>query len=77
MKPEKFEKERKKLYEIMTRNMGKLNNTLLTEFYNDIMKNNKEFDLTQINDDESINLVIKIFKQINFNKSSILYDGKK
>ena len=77
LKQEKFEKERKKLYEIMTRNMGKLNNTLLTEFYNDIMKNNKEFDLTQINDDESINLVIKIFKQINFNKSSILYDGKK
>ena len=31
----------------------------------------------KINDYESINLIIQIFKQINFNKSSILNDGRK
>ena len=77
LKPQKFKEERKKFYEIMTKSITKLNNTLLIEFYKDILQNNEEFDLTQINDNESINLIIKIFKQINYNKSSILYDGRK
>ena len=77
LKQEKYKEERKKFYEILSRSVGKLNNTLLTEFYTDILQNNKEFDLTKINDEESINLVIKIFKIINLNESSILYDGKK
>ena len=77
LKPKKYEKERKKFYEIMTKNIGKLDNALLTEFYKDILQNNEEFDLTKINDNESIDLIIDIFKQINFNKSSILNDGRK
>jgi ubiquitin C-terminal hydrolase len=76
LKPEKFKEERKKFYEIMTKSTGKLDNSLLTEFYKDILQNNEEFDLTQINDNETINLVIKIFKQINYNKASIIYDGR-
>ena len=76
-KPEKFKEERKKFNDIMTKNIGKLNNEILTEFYKDILQNKDDFDLTKINDNESINLIIQIFKQINFNKSSILNDGRK
>ena len=72
LKPEKFKEERKKFYEIMTKSTGKLDNSLLTEFYKDILQNKEEFDLTQINDNETINLLIKIFKQINYNKASII-----
>ena len=75
-KPEKYMEERKKFYEIMSKNIGKLNNELLTEFYKDILQNKEEFDLTHINGNESINLIIQIFKQINYNKSSIMYDGR-
>ena len=37
------------------------------EFYQDTLKNKNEFDLKSINDTESTNLIIQIFKQINFN----------
>ena len=75
-KPEKYKEERKKFYEILSKSIGKLNNELLTEFYKDILQNKEEFDLTVINDNESINLIIQIFKQINYNKSSIMNDGR-
>ena len=41
------------------------------EFYQDILRNKEEFDLKSINDTESTNLIIEIFKQINFNQKTI------
>ena len=41
------------------------------EFYQDILRNKEEFDLKNINDAESTNLIIEIFKQINFNQKTI------
>ena len=72
-----FNEERKKFYEIITKNIDQIDNTLLMEFYEDILKNKEEFDLKEINDNESIDLVIQIFNHINYNKKSIFYDGKK
>ena len=75
-KPEKFKEERRIFNEIMTSCIEKLSNTLLIEFYRDILQNKEEFDLTKVNDSESINLIIQIFKQINLNKKTILNDGR-
>ena len=77
LKPEKYIEEKKKFYEIISKNIGKLNNEFLTEFYTDELQNKEEIDLTKINDKESINLIINIFKQINYNKSTIINDGRK
>ena len=77
LKPEKYIEEKKKFYEIISKNIGKLNNELLTEFYMDELQIKEENDLTKINDKESINLIINIFKQINLNKSTIINDGRK
>ena len=74
-KYKKFKEERKKFYEIITKNISQIDNILLMEFYEDIFKNKEIFDVKEINDNESINLVIQIF--INYNKHSILNDGKK
>ena len=77
LKPDKCREERRKFFKIMSKCIDRINKDLLNEFYTDILQNKDECDLTKINDYESIHLVIKIFKQINFNKSSILYDGRK
>ena len=77
LKPEKYTEEKKKFYEIVSKSIGKLDNDFLTEFYTDVLQNKEEIDLTKINDKESINLILNIFKQINLNKSSILNDGRK
>lgn len=76
LKPEKYIEEKKKFYDIISKNIGKLNNEFLTEFYTDELQNKEEIDLTKINDKESINLIINIFKQINLNKSTIINDGR-
>ena len=77
LKPEKYIEEKKKFFEIISKNIQRLNNEFLTEFYTDVLQNKEEIDLTKINDKESINLIINIFKQINLNKSTILNDGRK
>ena len=78
-KSKQFNEERKKFYEIITKSINnkEIDNTLLMEFYENILKNKEEFDLKEINDNESINLVIQILRHINYNKESIFYDGKK
>ena len=76
-KPEKFIEERKKLYQIITKNISKIDNIVLMEFYKDILQNKDEFDLKSINDNETTELIIQIFKQINFNEDKIFDDGKK
>ena len=68
----KFYEERKKLYLNITKNIQYIDNKILVEFYQDILRNKEEFDLKNINDDESTNLIIEIFKQINFNQKTIL-----
>ena len=73
---EKFKNERKKFFSNITKNINLIDNTILIEFYQDILKNKEELDLKEINDNESTNLIIQTFKQINFNKKSILDDGR-
>ena len=68
---EKFYEERKKLYLNITKNIQYIDNKILVEFYQDILRNKEEFDLKNINDAESTNLIIEIFKQINFNQKTI------
>ena len=73
---EKFNDERKKFYSNITKNINLIDNNILMEFYQNIMKNKEEFDLKEIKDNEQTNLIIQTFKQINFNKKSIFYDGR-
>ena len=73
---EKFYEERKKLYSNITKNIHLIDNKILIEFYQDILRNKDEFDLKSINDTESTNLIIQIFKQINFNQKTIFDDGR-
>ena len=75
-KSEKYKEEQKKFYEIFTRNINEINNLNLEDFFKDILQNEKEFNLKVINDNESINLIIEIFKKINENKEAIFYDGR-
>lgn len=73
---EKFKNERKKFYSNITKNIDLIDNKILLEFYQDILKNKEELDLKSINDHETTKLIIETFKKINFNKKSILYDGR-
>ena len=75
-KPDKYKEEKKKFYEIFTRNINEIDDTILEEFFKDIIENKKEFDLKCINDNESINLIIQTFKKVNENKQALFYDGK-
>ena len=76
-KNEKFKIELKKFYEIFTKNIDEIDNLILIEFFKDILQNKEEFNLKEINDDESINLIINVFKKVNENKGAILNDGRK
>jgi len=76
-KPAKFIEERKKFYQIITKNISRIDNIVLMEFFKDILQNRDEFDLKSINDNETTDLIIQIFKQINFNEDKIFDDGRK
>ena len=75
-KLEKYKEEQKKFYEIFTRNINEIDDLILEEFFTNILQNKKEFNLKEINDKESISLIIKIFKKVNENKKSIYDDGR-
>ena len=75
-KYEKYKEEQKKFYEIFTRNIDEIDDLILEEFFKDILQNKNEFNLKQINDNESINLIIQIFKKVNENKGSLFDDGR-
>ena len=75
-KCEKFNDERKYFYSIINKNISLIDNLILMEFFQNILKNKNEFDLKLINDNESTNLVIQMFKQININKKAIIFDGR-
>ena len=76
-KLKQYREERKKFYEIFTRNMGEIDNSILIEFFKDILQKKEEFNLKEINDNESINFMIQIFKKVNENNGNFLYDGRK
>jgi ubiquitin C-terminal hydrolase len=75
-KPEKYKEEQKKFYEIFTKNVHEIDDTILEEFFNHIIKNKEEINLKTINDEETINLIIQTFKMVNENKQNILDDGR-
>ena len=75
-KPEKYKEEQKKFYEIFTRNISEIDDLILMEFFKDILQNKEEFNLKEIKDNESINLIIKTFKNVNENNGALLYDGR-
>ena len=76
-KLKKFKEERKKFYEIFTKNMNEIDNLILIEFFRDTLQKKEEFNLKEINDNESINFMIQIFKKVNENNGNFLYDGRK
>ena len=76
LKPEKFVEERKLFYKKINQNISQFEDSILNEFYHDILTNKKEFNFKEINDNESTDLIIKIFKQINENNEDIIYDGR-
>ena len=75
-KPEKYKEEQKLFFEIFARDINEIDDIILEEFFIDILQNKKQFNLKQINDNESINLVIQIFKKKNKIKEALYDDGK-
>ena len=75
-KSEKYKEEQKKFYEIFTKNVHEIDDTILEDFFKHIIQNKEEFNLKTINDDETINLIIQTFKRVNENKKTLLYDGR-
>ena len=75
-KPKKYKDELKKFYEIFTNNINEIEDEILFDFFKDILMNKDEFNLKEINDNESINFIIHIFNKINENKKSLFYDGR-
>ena len=73
---DKYKEEQKKFYEIFSRNIDEIDDLILEEFFKDILQNKNEFNLKEINDNETINLIIEIFKKVNENKKSLFYDGR-
>ena len=76
LKPEKLHNELIKFYEILTLNLPYIDNSALLDFYKDILQNNSEFDVCKFSDNETINLVIDIFKNVNQNSKIFLFDGR-
>ena len=76
-KLKQYKEERKKFYEIFTRNMNEIDDLILIEFFRDILQKKEELNLKEINDNESINFMIQIFKKVNENNGNFLYDGRK
>ena len=76
LKPEKLHNELIKFYEILTNNLPYIENSVLLDFYKDILQNNSEFDVSKFSDNESINLVIDIFRRVNINSKIFLHDGR-
>ena len=75
-KPEKYKEELKKFYEIFTGNINEIDDIILEKYFKDILQNKNEFNLKDINDKETINLIIKIFKKVNENKKALYDDGR-
>ena len=73
---EKHKKELNKFYEIFSKTIDEIDDKILSDFFMNILQNKSSFDIKNINDKESINFIIKIFKTINLNKKSIYYDGR-
>ena len=71
-----YKNERKKLYENLTLNLNEIENDILLEFFNDILQNKDEFNLKEINDNETINFITQIFIKVNENKNAIWFDGR-
>ena len=75
-KPKNFKDERKKFYEIFTNNINEIEDTILFDFFKNILMNKNEFNLKEINDNESINFIIHIFNKVNENKKTLFNDGR-
>ena len=75
-KADKYKEEQKKFFEIFSRNIDEINDIILKEFFIDILQNTKKFNLKTINDNETINLIIEIFKKMNKDKEALYDDGR-
>ena len=73
---EKYKNELKRFYEIFSCSLDEIDEKILSDFFSNVLQNKSSFDLKNINDKESINFIIKIFKTININKKSIYYDRR-
>ena len=73
---EKYKNEKKNFYSNFTKNIDEIDDKILSEFFSDILQNKSHFNLKKINDKESLNFIIQLFKTLNINKKSIVFDGK-
>ena len=73
---EKYKKELKRFYEIFSCSLDEIDEKIISDFFSNVLQNKSSFDLKNINDKESINFIIKIFKTININKKSTYYDRR-
>ncbi len=76
LKSKKYKEEQKKFYEIFTRNINDIDDTILEDFFKDILQNKEQFNLKEVNNNESIKLIIQTFQKVNENKKALIYDGR-
>ena len=74
---DKYRKDLNKFYEIFTNNINEIDDKILSDFFEYILKDKSELDIKNIKNKESINFIIKIFTAVNINKKSIYHDGRK
>ena len=76
IKTKKYKEEQKKFYEILTRNINDIDDMILEDFFKDILQNKEQFNLKEVNNNESIKLIIQTFQKVNENKKALIYDGR-
>ena len=75
-KRKEYKEDQKIFYEIFTRNINNIDDKIIEEFLNNIIQNKEQFNLKEVNDNESLNLIIQIFITINENKNAFINDGR-
>ena len=73
---DKYKNEKKIFYSNFTKNIDEIDDKILSEFFSDILQNKSHFNLKKINDKETLNFMIELFKRLNINKKSVIFDGK-
>ncbi len=75
-KPKEYKEDQKQFYEIFTRNINNIDNKILEEFLKNYLQNKEQFNIEEVNDNVSLNLIIEIFIKVNENNKVLIYDGR-
>ena len=76
-KPKLFKKEMQKLLNRFSRNLNYFKKATIHSVYNDILLNPNEFDITNFEDLNALNIIKDIFYKINHDNNTLLGKGKK